>query len=197
MTTVARIYRAPHLRQLVTSDPYGKYNCSAVALARATNAATVGGLKISGKEVRAMTNEPIPDPRSPGLTIGQLVTVSKKLRVPIIDRTGQTWDDVVAVLDTAGVGRRVIACIDYPAWQERCQDRNIDFGHALTLDAVRRVDGQMQVLGSDPLCTALQWYRAGNVRDAMVAWGRKTGLTGGKLRFAVTREVPLIATEAP
>lgn len=197
MTTRALIYRAPHLRQLVSSDPYGKFNCTAVALARATNAATVGGLKISGKEVRALSNEPIPDPRSPGLSIPQIVTVSKKLRVPVIDRTGQTWDDVVRVLDTVGPGRRVIACIDYPAWQERCQDRNIDFGHALTLDAVRRKDGIMQVLGSDPLCTALNWYRAGNVRDAMVAWGRKTGLPAGQLRFAVTREIPLIAVEAP
>src|SRR6187200_3295282 len=188
MTVRAAIYRAPHLTQRISSDPYWQFNCAAYALARATNAATLGGLKISGKEVRALSSEPVPDPNSPGLNNAQLVAVSKKLRVPITDKTGETWDDVVSYLDTVGPGYRVLASIDYPAWAERCQDINIQFGHQVTLDAVRRKDGIMQILGSDPLCTRLEWYRAGNVRDAMVAWGRKTGMgTTGQLRFAVTR----------
>ena len=195
MATAAKIYRAPHLTQRVSSDPYWPFNCGAYSLARATNAATVGGLKITGRAVRALSSEPIPDPRSPGLNIPQLVAVSKQLRVPITDKTGGTWADVVAVLDIVGAGRRVIANIDYAAWSERCQDRNIDFGHALTLDAVRKVDGVMQVLASDPLCDRLQWYRAGNVRDAMLAWGRKIGLPAGQVAYAVTRAIPLIAVE--
>lgn len=196
MTVNAVIYRAPHLRQLVASDPHGGDNCTAYAMARAVNAATLGGVRVTGAYVRSISNEPIPDPQSPGLSLPQIVAIGKKLHVPITDMSGGTWDDVVRVLDTAGPGRRVIAQIDYPAWQDRCQDRNINFGHALTLDAVRRHDGIMSVLGSDPLCDALRWYRAGNVRDAMVAWGRKTGYgTTGKVRFAVTREIPLIAVE--
>ncbi len=196
MTIVAKLYRAPHLKQLVSSDPYGKYNCSAVCLARAVNAATLGGLKISGKEVRAMSDEPVPDPHSPGLNIQQLVNVSKKLRVPIIDRTGGTWADVVAVLDTAGPGRRVIAQIEYAKLgTDRCQAGG-DFGHALTLDAIRSRGGQSETLASDPLCSGLKWYRSAVIRDAMLAFAVNTGLTGGRLRWAVTREIPLLAVEA-
>lgn len=195
--TTAVIYRAPHLRQLIPSDPYGWANCSAVGLARATNAATLGGLRISGREVRALSSEPIPDPRSPGLNIPQLVAVSRKLRVPIVDRTGGTWDDIVTVLDNEGPGRRVLAQIDYATLGAlRCQ-KGGDFGHLLTLDAVRRRDGALQVLASDSLCSAVRWYPIAPVRAAMARLALDSGLTGGRLRWAVTREIPLIAGGAP
>lgn len=188
MTVNALIYRAPHKRQLVASDPYGKYNCTAYAAARAIDAATLGGLKVTGATVRALSNEPIPNPRSPGLNIGQVVVVSRRLRVPLYDRTGGTWDDVVGFLDIKGPGRRLVVQIDHDAWSEKCQPGG-SFLHALTLDALRRKDGRMQILGSDPLCPALRWYDASNVHHAMTAF---TG-DPGHLSFAITREIPLIA----
>jgi len=183
------IYRAPHLYQLIASDPYGGKNCTAYALARAINAATLGGLIVSGRQVRALSSEPVPDPASPGLNLAQAVAVSIKLRVPVYNRTGEGWDYVVDVLDQVGPGRRVIAQVDYRAWQDRCQ-ANPNILHALTLDALRRRNGRMEILGSDPLCRSLRWYRAGNVRDAMAAF---TGGDPRRLSFAVTREIPLIA----
>jgi hypothetical protein len=189
MTTIAAvIYRAPHLRQMVSSDPYGKYNCTAYAAARAIRASTLGGMAVSGKLIRQMSSEPIPNRSSPGLNIRQVVDVSVKLRVPLYSRIGQGWDYVIDVLDTNGPGRRIVAQIDHDAWGEKCQAGS-SFLHALTLDALRRKDGRMQILGSDPLCGALQWYYANNVRDAMAAF---TGNVNS-LSFAVTREIPLIA----
>jgi len=193
MTVQAVIYRAPHLRQLVSSDPYGKYNCSAYCLARAINAATLGGVVVTGRLVRELSSEPIPAPGSPGLNISQLVTVSKKLRVPIVDRTGGTWEDVVAVLDIVGPGRRVIAQLDYATLGDRRCQAGGDFGHAMTLDAIRSHDGRIQVLASDPLCTGLRWYPKSVIRKAMLAFAESSGLTDGRLRWAVTREIPLIA----
>lgn len=193
MTVQARIYRAPHLRQLVSSDPYGKYNCSAVCLARATDAATLGGVKVTGRLVRELSSEPVPDPSSPGLNIGQLVAVSRKLRVPIVDRTGWSWSELVAVLDAVGPGRRVIAQLDYESLgADRCQAGG-DFGHAMTLDAYRLRGGRTEILGSDPLCTSLRWYATSRIRTAMTVFAEASGLTGGRLRWAVTREIPLIA----
>jgi hypothetical protein len=176
---------------MVASDPYGKFNCTAYAAARAIDAATLGGLKIDGETIRALSNEPVPNPDSPGLNIAQVVAVSKKLRVPLYDRTNNVtegWDAVVKYLDLVGPGRRVLAQIDHDVWREKCQPGG-SFLHALTLDALRRKDGVMQVLGSDPLCTGLMWYNAGNVRDAMAAF---TGNVNN-LSFAVTREIPLVA----
>lgn len=183
------IYRAPHLYQLVASDPYGPKNCTAYATARAINAATLGGLVVTGRQVRALSSEPVPDPASPGLNLAQAVAVSIKLRVPLVNRSGEGWDYVVSVLDIVGPGRRVIAQIDHDAWQDKCQTSG-HFLHALTLDALRRRNGRMEILGSDPLCRSLRWYRAGNVRDAMAAF---TGGDPRRLSFAVTREIPLIA----
>jgi len=183
------IYRAPHRRQLVASDPYGRYNCTAYAAARAIDAATVGGLKVDGVTIRALSNEPVPNPSSPGLNIPQVVAVSRKLRVPLYDRSGDGWDAVVGFLDLIGPGRRVLAQIDHDAWAEKCQATG-SFLHALTLDALRRKDGRLQILGSDPLCSALRWYDASNVRVAMAAF---TGGDPRRLSFAITREIPLIA----
>jgi hypothetical protein len=190
MTISAVIYRAPHLRQLVSSDPYGKYNCTAYAAARAINAATLGGLVISGAKIRALSDEPIPSPSSPGLNIRQVCAVSRTLRVPLLDRTaaGEGWDDVVGYLDVTGPGRRVVAQVDYAHWPDPCQ-ASTGFLHAVTLDAIRHRGGTAEVLASDPLCSTLKWYRAGAVRDAMAAF---TGSVN-RLSFALTREIPLIA----
>ena len=189
MTVSAVIYRAPHLTQRVSSDPYWKFNCTAYAAARAINAATFGGLKVTGRQVRALSDEPVPSPSSPGLNIRQVAAVSRTLRVPLLDRTkaGEGWDDVVAYLKT---GRRVVAQIDYAAFSEQCQD-NHGILHAITLDVVRHRPGVdfVEILGSDPLCTGLVWYRASSVRNAMVAF---TG-SANALSFAITRPLPLLA----
>jgi len=59
-------------QQLLQGDPYGAFNCTAYAAAWITDAHTAGKTLLTGREVRAHTNEPVPDPNSPGLNLPQV-----------------------------------------------------------------------------------------------------------------------------
>lgn len=65
--------------------PYGSTNCTANAGGMVGEAHTCGATRLSGATIRAATNEPIPDPRSPGLNLGQVDTALYRLTGGAID----------------------------------------------------------------------------------------------------------------
>jgi hypothetical protein len=70
----------------------------------AIDRATIGGTLVTGKQVRAASNEPRPDPSSPGLNIPQLVNVAFGWHVELTNRTRGTWSSLMAALkDRQGV----------------------------------------------------------------------------------------------
>lgn len=172
-----------HMTQRVPSDPHWKVNCTAYSAAMAITDATLGGLHITGQEVRALSDEPTPQAGSPGLNIPQIVAVSHHLRVEMSDQTGKDWATVMHFL---GTGRRVVIQVDYASLgAARCQ-ANGDFGHAMCLVGP---GGPGHVFGSDPLCRVMNNYRENQVRLAAETFGQQTHLKAGAIRFAVTRTI--------
>lgn len=192
MTVKARIHRPTHQRQLVSSDKYGKYNCTAYAMAMFADAVTLGGCRVKGRQIRAWSDEPVPDPTSPGLNLSQIIVVANKLGIELDNRTGDTWAEAMDLLDG---DRRIIAQVSYAELgKARCQ--GADFGHAILLQARRRRPGGIagwEILANDPLCTAAKWYQDDLVREAMAKFGDETHVPGAGLRFATSRVVPQIA----
>lgn len=186
---MAAIYRPRHQRQLVASDKNGSKNCTAYSAAMFVDAVTLGGSKVTGKQVRAWSSEPVPDPGSPGLNIPQVVAVLSRLGVVLDDRTGQPWAAVEAALDQ---DRRVVAQISYlELGAARCQHG--DFGHAMLLQARRKRAGGIpgfEILANDPLCSTAKWYDDTAIHRAMEKFGDETHLPGPGLRWATGRVVP-------
>lgn len=197
MPTVAVIYRPRHQRQLVSSDPHGKDNCTAYCAAMLMDAATFGGMVVTGRTVRALSSEPTPDPASPGLNIRQIVAVSKKLRVPLVDFTGNTTSYARSLMGSPTVaGRRLMLQVDYGAmgaW--RAPGSTFAGGHAVNVYAVRDRPGMDDAaLTGDPLRTGLVWIPWRVIEAAALAFARQTGVTAaGAIRFCGTRRVPFIA----
>jgi hypothetical protein len=125
----------PHDRsQLNPNDPFGPTNCTAYSFARQVDYATLGGVVISGALVRALSDEPKPDPKSPGLNLTQIVAVAHRLHVEFENRTGQGWAGVDAALEE---GRSVLLQLDaavLPAAIRPWKPKTKPFPHATVID---------------------------------------------------------------
>lgn len=175
-----------HMTQRVSSDPYWQYNCAAYATAMAVNDSTLGGLNVggfvTGRRIRSLTNEPTPDPASPGLNVGQCVYAAKKLGVILYPKT-EHWD---VICDRVGAaGSRAILPIYYDALDPYgCQSAGT-FGHMVELVAYDADKDRMRA--SDPLCSVTKWYPAAALRKAA-----ETFAHGSYINYAYTRVVPLV-----
>lgn len=81
----------------ISGDKYGWENCAAYAGAEAASYSTCGAVNVTGAQVRASTNEPIPDPASPGLNIIQVTDALAKFGVTVTPFTRMSWADVTAL----------------------------------------------------------------------------------------------------
>jgi hypothetical protein len=181
------IYMPTYQRQSAASgDPTWKYDCTAFCLAMLIDAATLGGTVVSARWVRLNSDEPVPDPKSPGLNIRQVDVVAAKLHVLFEDRQGHSWAELLVALRE---GRRVLAQIDYASLgQQRCQS-NGDFGHAMLLHNLGATAASIRA--TDPLCPAPKVYGSTIIQRSMTKFARDTGVQTG-LRYAVSRKVPEI-----
>lgn len=84
------MFVAPFEAQL--GEKYGAFNCTAVSAARAASHATSGRTEVQGERVRALTDEPIPDPDSPGLNLPQVQEALGDLGVYLEVRIGARQD---------------------------------------------------------------------------------------------------------
>ncbi len=69
--------------QLQQGDPYGGVSCTAYAAAAVIAWDTAGVSGPSGRAVRKRTDEPIPDPKNPGLTLAQVDAASRQFGVDL------------------------------------------------------------------------------------------------------------------
>ena len=183
---MATVYRPKHQRQLVSTDPYGGKNCAAYSAAMAIDRATLGGVAVTGRQVRSASNEPIPDPASPGLNIPQLVNVAFGWHIALNDRTGAPWASVMAALREY---RGVILFGDYDVFPAgvSCQ-AGFKGDHSVYVNHITG-DGDLFVM--DPLCPAGKEVKEATMRAYAEKMGKATGHGLGVL-FAVTRITPLI-----
>lgn len=180
-------YKGPPQKQINPGDPYGKFNCSAYCLALLITNVTAGGVSIDGETVRKMSNEPKPDPKSPGLNIAQLDAVAAKLLVHFYDKTGGSWANVMSYVSS----RDVLVQVDYASLGQYRAQPGGDFGHALLLLGRRVTPTGAEVYVYDPLRPKYIWIPASVVERAAVKFARDTQQVQG-IRFAVGNPVPNI-----
>lgn len=196
MATITAVYYDPaHQYQLSPADPHGGVNCSAYTLAMAIDGTTIGALRVTGATVRALSNEPTPDPASPGLNIPQLVAVSKHLRVPINDNTGHSF---AQALRNRAASRYILLQGDADQLPAALKCVPFNGPHMILIEP----GTENPALTHNPLCHAGVRISVADLRDYAEKYGRDTGLgrapEGGQaIRYAVTRVTPRIARVAP
>jgi len=181
------IYRPKHVRQLLVGDKYGGTNCTASSAAMAIDRATMGGIQVTGKTVRAASNEPIPDPASPGLNLPQVVNVAFGWHVELQNRTGAPWFVVIKSLKE---GRGIVLQGDYdqipPGFSGQL---NFKGDHAVY---VNHVTGDGDLYWQDPLRSAAVEIPEAVARAYAEKFARTVGTFPGVL-FATTRVTPNVA----
>jgi hypothetical protein len=178
-----------HYTQRVPSDPNWRVNCTAYCGAMMADDITLGGLLgVSGAVVRAASDEPHPDPASPGLNLQQVDTaIRKAYRVSIANQTGKSWSSLAALLRSR---HRILLQIDYASLGGYRAQANGDFGHAIVLVEFR--DGGKLIYASDPLASTARLYPAAIIQKAATVFAHNTGLASG-LWFANSRAIPVLA----
>lgn len=80
-------FRATHQDQLTFrwGGRYGGANCTACSAGMAGQVHTCGAMLFTGAQIRAASDEPIPDPRSPGLNLAQIDVALFRLSHGAID----------------------------------------------------------------------------------------------------------------
>lgn len=79
-------YVAPHSNQLGPSaGKTGPFDCTAHAAAMVADQGTCGAERFTGRSIRLATDEPVPDPQSPGLNLDQVDTALRSLTHGAVD----------------------------------------------------------------------------------------------------------------
>jgi hypothetical protein len=84
----------------ISHDRYGWVDCGAFAGAMAAAFDTCGGVALTGAQVRHDTNEPVPDPQSPGLSLAQVHAALAKHGVDLDVRYRMPWADFAKAIDS-------------------------------------------------------------------------------------------------
>jgi hypothetical protein len=180
------IYKPRHQKQIVSTDPWGKFNCSAYSFAMAVDRHTLGGMDVTGKQVRAATNEPYPDPNSPGLNIAQLMTVAVKWNLDGFEsRRGIPWSSFIAQMKT---GRGAILQGDYDQMGDYSSQASFRGDHAMFIN---HVSGDGDLFTYDPLAKAPREIPQIILRRYAEKFAKAVGTSG--VICALTRETPTIA----
>ena len=132
--TTCPTYVVPPGFQLQSGGSTGPYDCTAWAASRAIGHATCGNHVPSGRKIRLQSDEPVPDPRSPGLNLPQVANVaSDHYGVHLEVHTGYqalTWTEYEAA---RGSGRGAIIQLSYAVIHGTPFDAGRGFtgGHAM------------------------------------------------------------------
>lgn len=177
---MSHAYQPHDTSQLNPNDRYGKYNCTSYSFARQMDYATLGGLVgVTGALVRALSDEPTPDPDSPGLNLDQMEAVAHRLRVEFTNKTGDRWAGVMHALEER---RSVLLQLDaavLPAAIRLWKPKTHPFPHATVIDWKTSAGLHWY----DPVTGKDQYVTEAQLRPAAEALRKD-------VFFGVTREVP-------
>jgi hypothetical protein len=87
-------YEVPFASQLRQGGATGPVDCMAWAASRAIGHATCGQKVPSGRTIRLLSNEPVPDPMSPGLRLQQVADVAREDFGVYFEVHGTTYSQV-------------------------------------------------------------------------------------------------------
>lgn len=120
-------------RQLRRDDRDGKYNCAAYSAAMVADYDSCGETVTTGRRVRELSTEPIPDPDSPGMTLGQVDDVLRRhFRVDPDTRMRYPWAEFERRISA---GQAAILSVGYrPIRGSRFRgSETFDKGHAIAV----------------------------------------------------------------
>ena len=169
--------------QLISSDPQGPWSCTAYATAEAVDAATYGGDRVTGAQIRALS----PAAAYTGLTLPDAIHAAAATHIVIVNKSGSTWKDLI---DALRHGRGVVLQGDYDqipaAYSGQISFRG---NHAVFIDYLHS-DGQWMYV-MDPLHKAgAQWIPVSIMRKFAEKVAKAQGIFPG-IYFAVTRPTRL------
>jgi hypothetical protein len=182
---VGFIYKPRHQRQIVAADPYGRYNCTAYSAAMAFDRHTMGGVVVTGKQVRAASSEPYPDRISPGLNLAQIIDVGHKWHIELESRRGIPWSSFIAQLKS---GRGAILQGDYDQMGDWSSQATFKGDHAMYLN---HVSGDGDIYTYDPLAKAAREIPAAVLKRYGEKFATRIGTSG--VICALTRITPTVA----
>ena len=183
------VYIPGFQKQITPLDKYGGVNCAAYSTAMAVDRHTMGGIVVTGAVVRRATNEPIPDPGSPGLNIPQLVHAVFGWHVQLNNRTGAPWSALMAALHEH---RGVVLSGDYDQIPSKYSGQvGFKGDHSVYVNHLSN-DGN-ELWWMDPLNKAGGFYIPASVAKAYAEKYAKTIGTYPGLAFITTRQTPSLA----
>ncbi len=182
------LYQPRHRSQLTdVSDPYRKVNCAAYAAAMAFDLVTLGGVDLSGRQVRALTDEPIPAPTSPGLNLPQLDRVAAELGISLdVFRPLDWW----VLVKLVRLGRPALTPIIRSELAGFLGDQPFGGSHMVLFSSI--TPGGSTLIW-DPLRDGPIWVSPGKLRAAWERFGRLAGYKPGLSEAGVLRAVPVLA----
>ena len=179
------LYRPKHQWQGDPSDSGGTgwVDCGPHALAMGLDAVTHSAVVPSGRMIRALTDEPVPQPGDPGVTHAQLLAAAKRFGARFTDEV-RPWASLEASLRDR---RWVCLSVWYPAMGSWMAQRPGEFGHDIGVMAVGGDDG---TLVFDPLARAARWIPISTVRAAAEEWGRRSRVPGRVRYLLSSTQIP-------
>jgi len=160
-------YWPKHRYQLRADDPLRAWNCAAYSAAMFLDAVTLGGIDLTGAQVRARTDEPRGDPGSPGLNMGQVVSVIRSLGVEI---GGPASSNAAGLFARARLNAPILLPVIYRHVDlELRGDRNYLGPHMVLLYQVHADRAHYRVF--DPLQKVYRWWGVVMTSRAWRAYG--------------------------
>jgi hypothetical protein len=179
----ATVYRPTHQRQINSSDPLGNLSCTAYSAAIAIDRATVGGIIVSGADVRIATGLTIAKIKGQhGLTLGNIEKALQHYHVYLHNHTGDHFTDLLASLRNY---QGVIACGKNSAFGEYTSQASYKGGHAIYLNNLDAKE--TSIMTYDPLAHTARWIPVSVIQKFMQALP-----VNGGIYYATTRSTPLI-----
>ena len=117
------------------ADPItGAYDCTAYATALVTDADTMGRVKLTGREIRKASNEPVPNPVSPGLNLTQTRDAVVSLTDGAVRLTLEQAVSQAQAQAQVAAGRYAVVQINRGVLVNRGIVRGFAGGHAVSLN---------------------------------------------------------------
>jgi len=185
-----------HLPRFQAQNPaisgyrYGWVSCTAFATAMVIDA-TTGGVKTpTGGKVRSLTDEPVPDRKSPGLSLAQVDEAANDLGVDLATFYRMDWNKFVSIRATHRP--YVIAVVYAPI-----ADSRFDAGHGFRGNhALAGVDQVILDPLADGRYAGVYKYHAEDYPDALIRKAAEAYPSGLQVAFAPAAEHPNLDWQA-
>jgi len=166
------LYRPKAQFQGRPSDADGYKSCTAYSFAVGIDAVSKGVIVPTGHQIRALTNEPSPDPGDPGLTFAQVVAAGERFGARFV-AVRKPWNIYQSVIASH---RWTCLAVWYPDLGSARTQKTGSFGHAIGVMAINTAGDK--ALMYDPLAESARWVLLSVLWKAATTWSSMNSLGG-------------------